>query len=302
MGPAAGPGSGDPAAYRRGVLAAVASYLLWGLSPIYWKALAEVPAIQQLAHRVVWCAILLAVVLALQGRWRRALATLGRPRVVLMLIGSTGLIATNWLVYIWAVATERILHASLGYFVNPLVSVLLGVVFLGERLTRSRVVALGLATVGVGVLAGHLGSLPWISLVLAFTFGFYGLLRKQMAAGPLVGLLVETTLLSPVMLWWLWRAEGAGEGAFGHLGAGMDLLLISAGAITAVPLLLFAYGARRLPLATVGFLQYLAPTGQFLLAVLVYREVFTVPHLVAFLLIWAGLGLFLWGERRVRRK
>jgi len=287
---------------RLGILLASAAYLIWGLSPVYWKAVGEVPAGQQLAHRVVWCAVLLGLLLTLQRRWREVGGVARCRRVAWTLLGTTALIATNWLTYLWAVATERILQASLGYFVNPLVTVLLGVVFLRERLRRPQTVSLLLASIGVAILALRLGSLPWISLVLAFSFGFYGLLRKEVQAGPAVGLLVETLLLSPLMLIYLLRAETAGTGTFGHQGIALDLLLVAAGAITAVPLLLFTHGARRLPLSTVGFLQYLAPSLQFLLAVAVYREPFSVSHLTAFLFIWTGLAIFTWHSwRRGRR-
>lgn len=283
---------------RLGVLLAIGAYVIWGLSPVYWKAIGQVPAGQQLAHRIVWCALLLGGLLTLQRRWREARDILRSGRVVWMLLASTGLIATNWLTYLWAVATERILQASLGYFINPLVTVLLGVVFLRERLRRPQAVALGLASVGVSILAVRLGSLPWISLVLAFSFGFYSLVRKQVRAGPEVGLFVETLLLSPFMGIYLLRAGADGTGAFGRGDLALDLLLVAAGAITAVPLLLFTHGARRLPLSTVGFLQYLAPSLQFLLAVVVYREPFTPSHLTAFVLIWTALAVFSWDTWR----
>lgn len=283
---------------RLGVLLAIGAYVIWGLSPVYWKAIGEVSAGQQLAHRIVWCALLLGGLLTLQRRWREARDILRSGLVVWMLLASTGLIATNWLTYLWAVATERILQASLGYFINPLVTVLLGVVFLRERLRRPQAVALGLASVGVSILAVRLGTLPWISLVLAFSFGFYSLVRKQVQAGPEVGLFVETLLLSPFMGIYLLRAGADGAGAFGRGDLALDLLLVAAGAITAVPLLLFTHGARRLPLSTVGFLQYLAPSLQFLLAVVVYREPFTPSHLTAFVLIWTALAVFSWDTWR----
>lgn len=279
---------------RLGVLLAIGAYVIWGLSPVYWKAIGQVPAGQQLAHRIVWCALLLGGLLTLQRRWREAREILRSGLVVWMLLASTGLIATNWLTYLWAVATERILQASLGYFINPLVTVLLGVVFLRERLRRPQAVALGLASIGVSILAVRLGTLPWISLVLAFSFGFYSLVRKQVRAGPEVGLFVETLLLTPFMGIYLLRAGADGTGFFGRGDLALDLLLVAAGAITAVPLLLFTHGARRLPLSTVGFLQYLAPSLQFLLAVVVYREPFTPSHLTAFVLIWTALAVFSW--------
>lgn len=287
---------------RLGILLASSAYLIWGLSPIYWKAVEQAPTGQQLAHRIVWCALMLGALLTLQRRWREARQVLRSRRVRWMLLASTVLIATNWLIYLWSVATERILQASLGYFINPLVTVLLGVVFLRERLRRSQGIAIFLASLGVLILTVRLGELPWISLVLALSFAFYSLVRKQVQAGPEVGLFVETLLLSPFMLAYLALAETAGTGAFGHGGLTLDLLLVAAGAITAAPLLLFTHGARRLPLATVGFLQYLAPCLQFLLAVAVYGEPFTLSHLAAFLFIWTALVIFSWDTWKQTRK
>ncbi len=286
---------------RSGILCTVGAYLFWGLAPVYWKIVADVPAMQLLAHRIVWSAVMLAVLIAVQRRGRELARVFSSRRVVMTLLGTTGLIAVNWLVFIWAMSTERILHASLGYFINPLVTVLLALVFLGERLSRGRRIAVALAALGVGLLVLRVGTFPWISLVLAFSFGFYGLLRKTVRAEPEVGLLVESCLLTPWMLLLLGRVEAAGEGAFGHGGLGGDLLLVASGAVTALPLLLFTHGARRLPLATVGFLQYLAPSLQFLLAVGVYREAFTLDHLAAFVLIWTGLAIFTWEGHRRRR-
>ena len=286
---------------RSGVLFTVGSYVIWGLGPVYWKLVAEVPATQLLAHRILWSLAMLAVLVAVQRRWRELGRIFRSARVSVTLLGSTAMIGVNWLVFIWAMVTERILHASLGYFINPLVTVLLALVFLGERLSRGRWAAVALAALGVTILALRVGTLPWISLVLAFSFGLYGLLRKTVRAEPEVGLLVETCLLAPWMLLLLVRAETAGVGAFGHGGLGGDLLLVGAGVVTAVPLLLFTHGVRRLRLSTVGFLQYLAPSLQFLLAVGVYGEAFTLDHLAAFALIWSALAIFVWDTRRRRR-
>lgn len=286
---------------RSGFLFTVGAYAIWGLGPIYWKLVEEVPAVQLLAHRILWSLLILGVLVAVQRRWRELFRVFRSARVSLTLVGSTAMIAVNWLVFIWAMTTERILEASLGYFINPLVTVLLALVFLGERLSRGRWVAVALAAVGVGILALRVGTLPWISLALAFSFGLYGLLRKTVRAEPEVGLLVESCLLAPWMLLLLVRAEAAGVGAFGHRGPGFDLLLAVSGLVTALPLLLFTHGVRRLPLSTVGFLQYLAPSLQFLLAVGVYGESFTLDHFAAFALIWTALAIFVWDTRRRRR-
>lgn len=288
---------------RKGILSATAAYVIWGLGPVYWKWVSHVPSSQLVAHRVFWCAVLLALLLTARRRWDEAAAVLRSRRVMLTLGATTVLIASNWLVYIYAVSTDRILQASLGYYINPLVTVLLGVVFLSERLHRARIAALVLAAAGVVLLTLRLGTVPWISLVLAFTFGFYGLLRKQVDAGPTVGLFAETAILSPFMVAWLVWAHREGTGAFLQQGVVMDLGLVTAGLITLVPLVLFTQGARLLPLAMVGFLQYLAPSLQFLLAVTVYGEPFSRVHLAAFLLIWTGLAVFTWdGWRRGRRR
>lgn len=286
---------------RSGILQTVGAYLIWGLAPIYWKLLADVPATQLLAHRILWSVLLLGLLILGQRRVGELARVFTSARVSLTLLGTTALIGSNWFVFIWAVTSERILQASLGYFINPLVTVLLAMTFLGERLTRGRWISMALAAVGVAILVLRVGAFPWVSLFLAVSFGFYGLLRKTVRAEPEVGLLVETCLLAPWMLLLLGRAEAVGVGAFRHVGVGTDLLLAFSGVLTAVPLLLFTHGARRLPLSTVGFLQYLAPSLQFLLAVGVYGETFTLDHLAAFLFIWAALALFTWDTRRRRR-
>lgn len=290
---------GDPAAdTRRGVAFAGAAFLFWGLSPIYWKALGAATPLEISAHRVVWSFVLLAVLLAARRRGGELAAAVRRPRTLATLLLTTVLIAVNWYVYIWAMAAERVLEASLGYFVNPLVNVLLGVVFLSERLTRPQAVAVALAGVGVAVMTAEVGRVPWVALALAGTFGFYGLLRKTVDAGPQVGLAIETAILTPLTLLWLWRLHAGGGGAFARGDLGLDLLLAGAGAVTVLPLVWFTAGARLLPLSALGLMQYIAPTIQFLLAVLVYGEPFTTPHLVAFTIIWIGLGVFTWDLRR----
>ncbi len=274
----------------RGVAYAVSTYLAWGLLPLYFKALRPVPAIEVLAHRVVWSLLLLAAVVAVRSG-AKALAAPFRRLPILAV--TTLLIGTNWLVYIWAVQSGRVLEASLGYFVNPLVNVLLGVAFLGETLSGRQRAAVALAGAGVSVLVVRAGTIPWIALALAATFGLYGLLRKRAAIDPVGGLLAETALLAPAAVVFLgWRAA-TGAGAFGT-AAGTSLLLAAAGPITALPLVGFGLAVHRLRLSTMGLVQYLAPTGQFLLAVLLYREPFGPAHAVAFALIWTSLGLYSW--------
>jgi chloramphenicol-sensitive protein RarD len=276
----------------RGIAAGVASYVAWGALPIYFKALHAVAPLEILAHRVVWSMAFLAVVVTARREWRGFAAAFGGRRLVPYL-ASTALISTNWLTYIWAVNAGRLLEASLGYFVNPLVSVLLGVLFMGERLGKRQRVAVALAGAGVLVLVVRLGTLPWVSLVLALSFGLYGLVRKRAPIDAIVGLLVETALLAPLALGYLAWLAREGRSSFGATPS-LTVLLALLGVITALPLIWFAMGVRSLRLSTMGVLQYLAPTGQFLLAVALYREPFTRAHAVAFALIWTSLALYTW--------
>ncbi len=284
---------------RSGVLYGLAAYGFWGLLPLYFHALPTVPPAEILAHRIVGSVVVLVAIVLVQGRWAEVVATATDWRRLRALALTTLLIAANWFLFIWAVSEQRVIEASLGYFINPLVNVLLGVVVLGEHLSRPTKIAVGLAAVGVAAQAVMVGSLPWISLVLAATFALYGLVRKTTHTGPVVGLLVETALLAPAAVAYLVWLGRRGELVFGHQTATVDLLLLAAGVITAVPLLCFTTAARRLPLTTMGFLQYLAPSGQFLIAVAVFSEPLTAAHGVAFACIWAALALFTW-DRLVR--
>ncbi len=276
----------------RGLAYALAAYLSWGLLPLYFKALRPVPALEILAHRVLWSLALLAGLLAARGGWAAFRAPFRRDKLPLLAVTTT-LISVNWLVYIWAVQVGRVLEASLGYFVNPLVNVLLGVLFLGESLSGRQRAAVALAGVGVAVLVVRAGTFPWISLVLATSFGLYGLLRKRAAVDPVGGLLGETALLAPPALAYLALRAEAGTGAFGT-NPGVTVLLAAAGVITALPLVWFTLGIHRLRLSTMGLLQYVAPSGQFLLAVLLYREPFGPAHAAAFVFIWASLAIYSW--------
>ncbi len=285
-------------ASRAGTAAAVAAFLMWGLFPLYWKMLAAVPALEVVAHRTAWGLVAVAAWVTLRGRWEDARAIASRPGTILRLAGSAVLIGLNWLLYIWAVVHGHVVEASLGYYVNPLVNVLLGVLVLRERLGRAQQIAVALAAAGVAVLTlGH-GRLPWIALALAISFGLYGLARKTVGADAVVGLLWETGILAPAAVGYLVALELRGSGAFGPSDPGTSALLALGGPVTAVPLVLFALGARALPLSTVGLLQYLSPTMQFLLAVLVFREPFTLAHAAAFACIWAALAVLTWDLRR----
>lgn len=282
----------DRARSRLGVVYGLAAFGAWGLLPLYFKAVGSVPPLELLAHRIVWSLSLLAIVAIVRGDLGGVRETLRDRRLRLTLTVTTCLIALNWGLFIWAIANGRLLEASLGYFVNPLVNVALGFVFLRERLRPLQTVAVGLATVAVIYMTLELGRLPWLSTALAMSFGVYGLLRKRAAVGGVRGLTVETLLLTPLAAAWLLWRETQGLLHFTHAGLRLDALLVAAGVITALPLIWFAESARRLRLSTIGIMQYLAPTGQFLLAVLVFGETFTRTHAVTFGLIWAALILY----------
>jgi chloramphenicol-sensitive protein RarD len=285
----------------RGALAALGGYLLWGLVPFYWRPLAAVDAQELIAHRIIWSLVFTAPLLWWLGGFRELFAALGSWRSVGLHLASSVLLTTNWLVYVRAVNTGHVTEASLGYFLVPLINVALGRVVLRERLRAAQGLAIALAATGVALQIVQLGRLPWIALTLAATFGTYGLLRKQSLLGPLAGLTLETLLLSPLAVaLLLWRAQ-AGTGAFGHAPAVTQGLILCAGIITAVPLLLFAYGARRLRLNTLGFLFYVTPTVLFALGVWVYHETFGRARAQSFAFIWTGLALYtadaLWSRR-----
>ena len=277
---------------RGGVLAAVLAYTLWGILPVYWKALQAVPSLEILAHRTVWSLLLVLLLLAVRRQWDWLQCLRREPRMLLRFAASACLLGGNWFTYIWAVNSGHVVDSSLGYFINPLLSVLLGVLFLRERLRLWQGLAIGFALVGVLFLTVAYGAFPWIALTLAGTFGIYGLLRKTASLGSLEGLALETTLLSVPTLAYLVLLGLDGSGAFVQAGLGTSVLLVGAGVITAFPLLLFGYAARNVTLATVGILQYIAPTLQFLLGVLVYAEPFSQTRLVGFAAIWVALAIY----------
>lgn len=271
-----------------GVAFGLGAYLSWGFLPLYLKAVGTVAAPEILAHRILWSVLLLAGLAVALGRGPQLRALAARPRTLAVLGLTAVLIGANWLLYIWAVGAGRVLETSLGYFINPLVNVALGILVLRERLRRAQAAAVALAALGVGLLAVAQGGLPWVALALAFSFSLYGLLRKMAPVDPLTGLLAETALLAPLALLYL-AAFGAHD--FGA-APGLDALLVLSGLVTAAPLLLFAGAAKRLRYATMGLLQYIAPTIQFLLAVLLFGETLTGAHIVTFAFIWAGLALY----------
>lgn len=283
-----------------GLVLGVAAYTIWGLMPSYLKLLRHVDPVQLLAHRVLWSAGLLLVLVAALRRFG-AIRAAARGRTLLLLAASATLIGVNWLVYIHAVNDAHVLAASLGYFINPLVNVALGVAVLGERIRPVQLAAVGLAAAGVAAMAWNGVEGLWISATLALTFAFYGLIRKVVAIDALGGLLVETLLLAPVLAVVVAQAHAAGRGDWGR-DPGTDALLAVAGVVTAVPLLLFAAAARRLRYATVGLLQYIGPSLAFLQAVLLFGEPLRPAHLATFGLIWAGCALYAWDGVRGARQ
>ena len=284
----------DQAAHeaRTGVVYALAAYLMWGFFPLYFKALAGVAPLEVLSHRIAWSVVTLAVMLTVARKWDGVRRAFAEPRTLMTLCATTLLIAVNWLVFIYAVGAGKVLQSSLGYFINPLVSALLGVVFLRERLSPKQKASFLLAAAGVVLLTASHGQLPWIALTLAASFGLYGLLRKKAPVDSLAGLTVETLLLFPMAAVYLgWLAFG-GKSAFVSGPTHLTLLLACAGVLTSTPLIWFAAATKRLRLTTVGLMQYLVPTLHFLLAVFAFGEPFTRTHLTSFALIWAGLVLY----------
>jgi chloramphenicol-sensitive protein RarD len=291
---------GLPKSARGGLLLGLCAYALWGVLPLYFKALAAVPAAQIVAHRIVWSLFFLAALATLWRRWPAIGAALAAPRVALTLAVTASLIAVNWLVYVYAVVSGHVLEGSLGYFLNPLVNVLLGTFFLKERLTLAQKAAFALAAGGVALLAVGASGAIWISLVLAGSFATYGFLRKVAPVDALEGLSVESLFLTPIALGWILWAQNHGTGGF-LVSRTTDLLLIVGGAVTAIPLLLFTAASKRLPYSTLGFLQYVAPSLQFLLAVLVFGEPLTFAHLLCFAAIWTALAIFVFESVRTGR-
>lgn len=278
-----------------GGLSAVGAYFLWGLMPIYWKLINGPSAEEVLANRIFWSFIFMILVLLFTRNMSRLKndikALLAAPKRLMIMIGASVVITINWFTFIWAVDHGHVVQASLGYYINPLISVLLGILFLKERLSMWQMVSFGLALVGVLIMTFHTGTFPWISLVLAFSFGLYGLLKKTVRLRAMTGLTIETSIMTPVALVYLIFFDASASHTF-VANPGLEMLLIGTGVITAVPLLLFAAGANRISLAMVGFFQYIAPTLMLILGTLVYNESFNHEDLVAFVLIWISLVLF----------
>ncbi len=291
---------------QTGILYAACAFAMWGLFPLYLKSLQEIPSLEILLHRMAWSLAFVLVALAWRHHWGWLRAVLRQPRVLGGFAASALLLATNWFIYIWAVNNDQVVESSLGYFINPLFSVLLGYVLLRERMRAGQWMAVAIAGAGVLWLTWQVGHLPWVALALAFTFGLYGLMRKTASLGALEGLALETLLLFPLAAGSLGWLSVHGANHFGAAPVSTQLLLAAAGPITAIPLLLFAAAARRLPLSLLGLLQYIGPTLQLLLGVFVYGEPFDGARLVGFALIWAALAVYsvesVWQSRTTRRE
>ena len=277
---------------NKGIWYGVGAYLAWGLFPVYWKLIDQVPAAQLIGHRIVWSFLTLLAIVLLSNQWRRFRAATSNLRVLRLYVIAAVLITINWFTYVWGVNSGYIFETSLGYFINPLVSVVFGVMVFGERLRRLQWTAVVLAASGVTYLTIAYGTLPWIALVLAFSFGLYGMVKKLAPLGSTYGLTVETAIGLVPAVFYLLYVERQGRGAFLHVEAVSNALLIGTGIVTTIPLLLFASAVRRTALSTMGVLQYIAPTLQLLLGVLVYREPFTSTQLVGFTIVWAALLVF----------
>lgn len=280
---------------KKGILYGLGAYVLWGFFPIYWKVLHPVSALQVIGHRIGWSFIILLLYIFATKQWNDFRAAAFNAKTIGIYAIAGVLLSINWLMYVWGVNAGFIVETSLGYFINPLLSVLLGVIFLRERLRAAQWIPVVIAAIGVVYLTSVYGRLPWIALILAFSFGFYGLVKKLAPLGSLYGLTLETGIVFPIALIYLVVVQVNGTGAFLHDGTTIDLFLLGAGIVTTIPLLMFASAAKEIPLSMVGILQYVAPTLQFLIGVFLYKEPFDQSHLIGFGIVWVALVIF-WVE------
>lgn len=291
---------------QAGIIYTAFSYFLWGILPIYWKWLNHVSAYEILANRIFWSFWFMLLFLFLSKRWKDFTAyiktSLTKKKQLFALLLASLLISMNWFIYIWAVNTNQMVEASLGYYINPLVSVLLGVFILKESLSKAQMVSFGLAAIGVLILTISYGDFPWIAVGLAFSFGLYGLAKKLIQVESSIGLTLETLTIAPLSLLYLGYMYNEGSLSLFHVSSGTDLLLIGAGAVTAIPLLFFSKGAQQIPLYMVGFLQYIAPTLTLILGIWVYNETFSFTHLISFMFIWLALTIFTASRVQYARK
>lgn len=285
----------DDKEFKLGVFYAAGAYLLWGFLPIYWKSIHDVSAGEILAHRIVWSFVFMIMLLLLTKKWREFLqeckVILKDKKKLLGITLASFVISINWLIFIWAVNSDHVIQASLGYYINPLISIVLGMIVLKEKLTKWQIVSFLLAAIGVIYLTFNYGVFPWISIILAFSFAIYGLLKKTVSINSMFGLTIETLIVMPIALIYLIMVQVKAT-ALPSFDLTLTLLLLGSGVATAVPLLLFASGAKRIPLSMVGFLQYFAPTLMLILGVFLYHEVFTHAHLIAFIFIWSALAIY----------
>lgn len=286
----------SPNQYVLGIWYTAAAYSMWGFLPLYWKLMESVPASEILAHRIVWSFVFIFILLALTSKWDyfkiECKNLFSNPSQLLGVLFASLLISANWFIYIWAVNEEKVIEASLGYYINPLISVMLGIIVLKEKLTIWQGIAVVLATIGVLIITLKYGEVPWIALSLALSFGLYGLAKKLTKLGSILGLTFETLLVVPVAFIYLSLLHVEGSGAIGNSSFYFLFILMGAGIATAIPLLCFAQGASRIPLSMIGFLQYIAPTISLLLGVFVFQETFTKTHMISFIFIWTALVLY----------
>lgn len=294
--------SDQPLSQKMGIIYAFITYITWGLLPIYWKAIIVVPPLQILAHRIVWSFVLVAVLLILKKQWGNARDILRDKSKMFGLVLSAVLVTSNWFIFIFAVNSNKVIETSLGYYINPLFTVLLGIIVLRERVDRWQIISLILAAIGVIILTLEYGKIPWISLGLAITFGLYGLAKRLVKVDSLLGLALETAVMVPVASFYLSIVQVRGEGVIGHLGVFTLLLLLGAGFATALPLLTFTHAVKVIPFATMGFIQYISPSLSLLLGVFLYHEEFTSTHALSFGIIWIALAIYSVSRVLVARK
>jgi chloramphenicol-sensitive protein RarD len=282
-----------------GLVAAIIAYTLWGFLPVYWKVLGTVPALEVLSHRILWSLVFVSLIIGFGRQWDKIRPIVSDRHQVRLIILAAIMIALNWGLFIWAVQSNHLLESSLGYYINPLIAVLLGVVIFKERLNTWQKLAIASAAIGVLILIVKAGRVPWLSFALALTFGTYGAVKKAVKAPPLVGLALETAVLAPLALLFILSRQATGRGALGGSNLTVTLFLLGAGVATAIPLILFAFSAKRIPLSTLGITQYIAPTLMFLFGVFVYREPFLLVNGISFAFIWLALVIYTLSQSKI---
>lgn len=275
-----------------GIIYTVAAFVSWGILPVYWFYLREISAYEIFAHRILWSFVFASLILLFIGGWSQVKQVLSNWQNTFWTFIAALLISTNWFIFIWAVTSNHVIEASLGYYINSLFSIALGVIILRERLNYLKIISLLLATVGVLIMTIHFGQIPWIALIIALTFAVYGLVKKMVKVEPIVSVTLETMFVLPIVLSYLVFIEVEGTSSLGHVTLIETILLLGAGAVTALPLLWFAKGAQKVPLSTLGFLQYINPTFQLLVGIFIFHETFTHIHLISFGFIWCALAIF----------